>query len=149
MKRILFSLLILTTPLAAQWDTVTHQPANLVHTEGFLIVHDDGTSVMAFSAMAQEWMPVAPTGSEIIGTGDFLALSKLPSGEVRAYSARLHDLQSAPVPAAGSVLDVQVEDDVVLAIAEDGAGGLLALGYSAQSNSWDTLALGAGSLGNL
>jgi len=149
MSRNLLSLLVLTTPLAAQWDTVTHQPANPVHTEGFLIVHDDGTNLMAFSAMAQEWMPMAPGGAEVVGTGDFCALSKLPSGELFAYSARLHDLQAAPVPAAGSVLEVQVEDDVVLAIAEDGAGGLLALGYSAQSNSWDTLALGAGTLANL
>ena len=147
--RDLLSILVLTCPLAAQWDRITHNPANSVHTEGFLIAHDDGSNVMAFSAMAQEWMPIAPGGSEIIATGDFCALVKLASGDLIAYSARLHELQTAPVPAAGNVLDVRVGDDVALVIADDGAGALLALGYTAGRNSWDTLALGAGTMANL
>ena len=149
MSRNFFSLLLFTSPLAAQWDAVTHQIANPVHTEGFLIVHDDGTNVMAFSAMAQEFMPIAPTGSAVLSTGDFCALVRLPADQLLAYSARRHEVQVAPLPTTGNVLDVRVDDDVVLVVANDGAGNLLALAYSAQTNSWDSLALGAGTLANL
>ncbi|MAB78072.1 MAG: hypothetical protein CMJ89_01855 [Planctomycetes bacterium] len=141
--------LILALPAGAQWATIPHQSTNPVHTEGFLIVHDDGSDVMAFSALAQEWTAAAPGGSNVVGTGDFCALFKLPTGDFSAYSARLHATQVAPVPAGGNVDDMLVGDDVALLIGEDNNGDAYALCYSAQTNLWDLLSLGPVALSSL
>jgi len=132
----------LAAPSVAQWDAVTYDPASAVHTEGFLIVHDDGSDLMAFSAMAQEWMPIAASGSQVLGTGDFCAAFRTTSGSLAAYSARLHACRTAPIPLGITMIDVQVADDVVLALYEYG-GDVFALGYSTENNAWAQLALGA------
>ena len=151
MLRTLFTSLTvlgLALPASGQWDAVTHQPTNMVHTEGFLIVHDDGTNLMAFSAMAQEWMVAAPGGSDLLESGDFCALFRRPGNELSAYSARLHEVQVAPIPVGANVLDLRVSDDVALILYQDG-GDMFALGYSAQTNYWDLLSLGPVSLPSL
>ena len=121
----------------AQFDSLLHNPAQPVVTEGFLALHDDGNSFKAFSAFGRRWHPVAPTGAYLVGSGDWTALFGT-AGPLVGYSARRDEVANAPCN-PGDVVLALVDDDVALIIATNtGTGYLDAHAYSAQTNVWVT-----------
>jgi hypothetical protein len=125
--------------LAGQWASIADSGGD-VKVSGFMVLHDDGASLKAFSAFAKGWRTVAPTGSTVAGAGAWAALIRLPDGEYRAYSARLHavaDLaDGVGVPAVATFAGAPL-DDVVLVQRSDGVGmPVLSAAYSAQTNTW-------------
>ena len=133
---ILVVFLVPAPPAAAQWDSISYS-GSTIHTGGFLVLHDDGTDIQAFSAVARSWLAIAPSGSTIVnGTvGDWTALIQLTDGSYVAYSARLHDTSTmTPVDPSPTVY---IEDDVILITQYDqSSGDYIASGYSAQTNQW-------------
>ena len=125
-----------TTP-AAQWDDIAYDPAFPVIEDGFIVVHENALGINAFSAASRKWTTVSPTGSFILGVGDWTMLTREPSGLYSGYSSRRND--SATI-AVSSVLTTMVHDDVIL-IVDSTATGVVAHGYSAVQNAWSTIPL--------
>lgn len=128
--------LVVAAPASAQtrWDAITHNTVQPVLMEGALLLHDDGTSVRAFSATAQRWTSVSPAGSPVLGTGDWTALLREGSG-FRAYSARRND--SAFVSDPSSLMYSKVDDDVALLVfGSAGSASRTAYAYSAVHNQF-------------
>ncbi|QDU65728.1 hypothetical protein [Engelhardtia mirabilis] len=138
------ALLAWAAPAPAQWSPAAYNPAAPILTGGFQVVHDDGGDLLAFSAFAQGWNKIGPSGSTILGVGDWTTLFRTPSGQVLGYSARLD--RTMPAPAAGPLVLVAVEDDVALVI-EQTAAGLVAHGYSAQTGTWASTPLAVAAVG--
>ncbi|MEZ5965786.1 MAG: hypothetical protein R3F56_18265 [Planctomycetota bacterium] len=128
-----------------QFDSIFYNPNGPVVVEGFLALHDN-TAVRVFSAFAHEWRNIAPTGSRIIGTGDWVAVVHRTDGPIVGYSARYHQLAIAPCD-PGSVTHALVDDDVAVLVAWNSSTSTLeAHAYSGQRNEWFTTALNATSL---
>ncbi|HZM01075.1 MAG TPA: hypothetical protein VFD43_12575 [Planctomycetota bacterium] len=121
-------------PLGAQsrWDDIPWSPAAPVIDEGGLILHDNGSSLFAFSAVAQQWMALAPSGSTVLGSGDWVALVAV-SGGYTGYGARR--ASSSFIAAGGALLGAWVGDDVALVITQSG-GAKTAHAYSAVTGSF-------------
>ncbi len=142
----LFTSLALVAPLsAAQWAANPFNPGGYLTMTGFMVVHDDGANLRAFSAFTRSWRTIAPTGSAVIGQGDYAALIQLPGGAYRAYSARLDAV--APLPAGLPVINTYVEDDVILVMRGPGAVPTVAEAYSAQTNAWAAVGLAGAPFG--
>lgn len=119
-------------PTSAQWDAIPHDPTNPVLAGGSLLVHDNGSGVHAFSPVARKWTNIAPSGSIILGVGDWCTLVQDAAG-FTAYSSRLND--SAFLPFNTPVF-MAVEDDVCLVVDFIPGLGHRAHAYSAQYNAW-------------
>ncbi|MFH0943704.1 MAG: hypothetical protein V2A76_00750 [Planctomycetota bacterium] len=134
----LLLLLFLSTVASALagWDSVPYQSSAPIHAEGALLLHDDGTAVQAFSASTSRWTAIAPTGSNILGTGDWTGLVELPDRLV-AYSSRLNS--TAVIGVSSSPELVLVGDAVLLAIVQGATGGRIAHAYSADTNSFSSI----------
>ena len=108
--------------------------------EGALVVHDDGLALRAFSAYAQAFTEIGPTGSTLVGTGDWTALVQLSDTQFVAYSARLN--ATAPLNLNQPAVLAHVEDDVAYVAVQGASGSLWRIhGYSAQTGQWRPLTL--------
>ena len=120
----------------AGWDSVPYQSGSPIHAEGALLLHDDGTAVQAFSASTSRWTAIAPTGSNILGTGDWTGLVELPDRLV-AYSSRLNSTAVLGITSSPEL--VRVDDAVLLTIHQGVTGGKIAHAYSADTNTFSSL----------
>lgn len=130
------ALLATALPCFAQWDVLPGDPVQPVLVEGFHALHDDGSELQAFSAVTQTWTEIGPSGSLVLGTGDWTAAFLEPGGGfASAYSARLNAAFPSPAT-AGSPYRIVIEDDVVLILRTLGSA-YEALAFSAQTGTWD------------
>ena len=129
----LAALLLAPVAAAQHFDSVTLDPANPVHAESCLVLHDDGTDLQAFSAFDQTWQAIAPSGQIVVGTGDFCALTRTPGFAYQAWSARRNVM--VPAPALGPFTHVRVEDDVILLV----DSGAAAHAFSAHTGTWASI----------
>jgi hypothetical protein len=127
-------LVVSAAPLGAQarWDDVAWSPAAPVIDEGGLVLHDNGTALFVFSAVSQSWQSLAPSGSTLLGSGDWVALVEVAGGYT-GYSARR--ASSTLLAAGGTLLGAFVGDDVALVITQSG-GSKTAHAYSAVTGSF-------------
>ncbi|MFT5284220.1 MAG: hypothetical protein ACI8TQ_000376 [Planctomycetota bacterium] len=132
------ALTFLTSTTSAQWDDIPHVAGSPVFEDGFIVIHENGSGINAFSAAAQKWSTVSPPGSSLLGFGDWTMLTDEPaSGTFRGYSARRN--ASATILQFNPIMTV-VDDDVILVI-NSGPGGIIAHGYSAVRNVWTSMPL--------
>ena len=138
MTRVLLSLALLVAPAAAQWASIPYDANEPVHTEGFCVVHQNGTGIHAFSAVTQRWDTLAGSGAELHGVGDFVALVE-ENGVFRAWSARRND--SSDLVEVVEPAETRVEDGLAIVVDRALAAPKI-WAYSAETNEWRDLGLG-------
>lgn len=130
---------LLAPALAAappRWDSIPSSPAHPILNAGSCVVHDNGANVFAFAATTQRFVPLAPTGSPIVGLGDHVAVVRVGSNVYRAWSARRNEFADSAqnLPLVHSAFG----DDVALLVFGS-QNGFFALAYSAVTNQWKSL----------
>ncbi len=121
---------------ATRWDVVPYAAANPILVEGSLVLHDDGGDVRVFSATAQRFIKIAPSGSPVLGSGDQVAVVR-DGTQYRAYSARLN--ATADLTQGQPLVHSAFGDDVALLVFSGGQG-TAGYAYSAVTNQWKPLA---------
>jgi hypothetical protein len=132
-------LLLLVPALPAQWASLPKNPAQSVYSGNWYVAHDTGSGVAAFSAVAQQWTTVSPTGSTVLRAADAALLTRESPTLLRGWSA--YSNSSAPQAVSTNVAYTSNGYDCVLV--QDNAPATFGVmrAYSALTNTWASFTL--------